>query len=214
MCEQISNQGGFHNEQIVYHLSGALSSKILTSAGSCGASIGSIHPLQSFAPYKKADSSQFTGINISLEGDDIAVNEGETIVKALNARSFTIPTHAKTLYHAAAVVASNYLVTLEHFSLALLKEADLSEEQGFSILEPLIQGTLKNVKNRGTVEALTGPVARGDYKIISDHLADIDERLPHYSALYRLLGRHTLDIAEKNNVLSDDDKEKLRKLFL
>ena len=213
VCEKLSAQDGFGNGSVVYHLSGALSSSILASAKKTGASTGSIHPLQAFAPYEKGQKSPFKGINMSIEGDDTAIELGKEIVNALKANSFTIPTQAKTLYHAAAVVASNYLVTLEHFALELLKKANLSEENAYEILEPLIMGTLSNIKARGTVNALTGPVARGDDEIVSRHLSDIDKSLPQFSDLYRHLGKYTLEIAGKRGEISNNAMQKLAELF-
>ena len=213
VCENIAKENGFNSDSFVYHLSGALSSDILVSAKKMGASTGSIHPLQAFAPYEQGQKSPFKGINISIEGDDKAVEFGKEIVNALKANSFTIPTHAKTVYHASAVVASNYLVTLEHFALELLKQAGLSEQDAYEILEPLIMGTLNNIKARGSINALTGPVARGDDEIVLRHLSDIDKKLPQFSRLYRLLGQYTLDIADRRGEISDDAKQKLAGLF-
>ncbi len=134
-------------------------------------------------------------------------------IKALDANACTIPTNAKTVYHASAVVASNYLVTLEHFALALLKEAGIAEADAYKILEPLILGTLNNIKVRGSVNALTGPIARGDDEIVSKHLGDIDKKMPQFSDLYRLLGKYTLDITAKRGEISEDAMQKLDTLF-
>lgn len=213
VCEKIASKNGFQKGAVVFHLSGALSSSILVSARSNNAHVGSIHPLQSFAPYETGQESPFKGINISIEGDAQAVELGKEIVNALKANFFTIPTDAKTVYHAAAVVASNYLVTVEHFALELLKAADISEENAYEILEPLIMGTLGNIKARGSIDALTGPVARGDDEIVSRHLVDIDKKLPQFSSLYRLLGSHTLDIAKQRGQISKTAVEKLSALF-
>ena len=213
VCEALAGQGGFTADSIVFHLSGALSSGILAAAGKCGASTGSIHPLQAFAPYKPGQDSPFKGINMSVEGDETAVSLGKEIVNALKANSFTIPTEAKTLYHASAVVASNYLVTLEHFALELLKASNMTEADAYEILEPLILGTLNNIKARGSIDALTGPVARGDDEIVSRHLKDIDRKLPEFSALYRALGQYTLDIAARQGGIGEDAQEKLSALF-
>ncbi len=213
VCEMLSKEGAFDKDSIVYHLSGALSSGILTAAKKSGASVGSIHPLQAFALYEFGQESPFKGINMSIEGDEKAVEFGKEIVNALKANSFTIPTDAKTLYHASAVVASNYLVTLEHFALALLEASDMSQKDAYEVLEPLIMGTLNNIKARGSVDALTGPVARGDDEIVSKHLEDIDKKLPQFSDLYRLLGQYTLKIASQRGEISDDAQQKLGTLF-
>jgi predicted short-subunit dehydrogenase-like oxidoreductase (DUF2520 family) len=213
VCEKLAAQGAFDSNCIVYHLSGALSSGILASAKQSGASVGSIHPLQAFAPYEAGQDSPFKGINMSVEGDEKAVTLGREIVNALKANSFTIRTDAKTLYHASAVVASNYLVTLEHFALELLKASGMTEADAYEVLEPLIMGTLNNIKARGSVDALTGPVARGDDAIVSHHLKDIDVKLPQFSALYRLLGKYTLDIASQRGEITAAAEEKLAGLF-
>lgn len=213
VCDQVAADGGFTRDTVVYHLSGALSSDILEGARQAGASAGSLHPLQAFAPYEQGQSSPFKGVNMSIEGDDTAVALGQEIVDALGANAFTIPTDAKTLYHASAVVASNCLVTLEQFALTLLMDTGLSEAQAYGILEPLIQGTLGNIKARGCVDALTGPVVRGDEEIIARHLADIDRKMPQFSDLYRLLGRHTLDIARQRPDFPKDSDAGLADLF-
>jgi predicted short-subunit dehydrogenase-like oxidoreductase (DUF2520 family) len=195
VCDRIASAGGFDEHSVVFHLSGALSSDVLSAARKKGAATGSLHPLQAFAPYEPGAASPFEGINMSIEGTARALALGRDVVAALKARPFTIPTDAKTLYHAAAVVASNYLVTVEHFALTLLGRAGLAPDRAFEILEPLIQGTVRNIASRGSVDALTGPVVRGDETIITRHLADIDQKMPEFADLYRLLGRHTLEIA-------------------
>ncbi len=199
--------------RVVFHCSGALSSGILSKGEAKGVATGSIHPLQSFAPYEAGQASPFEGINISVEGDDLAVVEGTKMVEALGGVCFTIPTSAKTLYHAAAVVASNYLVTLERFAVDLLKEAELSEARAYEILSPLILGTLSNIGNRGTVAALTGPVVRGDSEIVARHMADIQKVRPEYSELYRLLGQYTLKIAKEGGGLDPGSADSLEALF-
>ncbi|MBF0203375.1 MAG: DUF2520 domain-containing protein [Desulfamplus sp.] len=214
VCADISSNVSVDlDTKTIFHCSGALSSSILSSASKKGAHTGSIHPLQSFAPYSYEQPSPFAGINISVEGDEKALAIGKELVHVLKAKYFTIPTKAKTLYHAAAVVASNYLVTLEHFALELLKEAELSEQKAYEILEPLIQGTLTNIKTRGSVAALTGPVARGDAQIVEKHLRAINEALPEFSKLYRVMGQYTLKLVEKRGELDQISVEGLTDIF-
>lgn len=221
--EDLVHQNAFSPEALVFHCSGALSSCIFSKRDipangvstriSTIISIGSIHPLQSFAAHEPGQTSPFKGINISVEGDDLAVAEGTRIIQALGGIPFTIPTSSKTLYHAAAVVASNYLVTLEHFAMDLLKEADLCEERAYEILKPLILGTLANIGRRGTCAALTGPIARGDAEIVERHMKDIQKVRPDYLELYRLIGQHTLKIARKGGGLSEKNGDRLEALL-
>jgi predicted short-subunit dehydrogenase-like oxidoreductase (DUF2520 family) len=213
ICGDLAQQKALGPQTLVFHLSGAHSSEILARAKQTGAIVGSIHPLQSFTPYEPGQANPFEGINISVEGDPDAVSQGKDIASALGARAFAIPTESKTLYHASAVVASNYLVTLVQFALTLLMETGLKEDVAFEILSPLIQGTLFNIGSKGCTRALTGPVARGDHETVYRHLADIDQKLPKFSALYRLLGAHTLDIARAGNALPEEAEKMLSHLF-
>lgn len=214
VCSNISVNGSIDmDSKTIFHCSGALSSCVLASAAEKGANTGSIHPLQSFAPYTPEQKSPFIDINVSVEGSEKALTIGKDMIHALGAKHFTIPTKSKTLYHAAAVVASNYLVTLEHFAFELLKEADISEQKAYQILEPLIQGTLTNIKTRGAVAALTGPVARGDAQIVEKHLKDINERLPEFVRLYKVMGQYTLKLAEQRGELDQVSVEGLTGIF-
>ncbi len=196
---------------LVFHCSGALSSGIFSTVA--GVARGSIHPLQSFAAHEPGQTSPFKGVNISVEGDDPAVAEGTRIIESLGGISFTIPTRAKTLYHAAAVVASNYLVTVEHFAVELLKQTGLSDARAYAILEPLIHGTLANIGSRGAQAALTGPVARGDADIVAAHIKALQDRRPDDLELYRVLGRYTLKLAEQATALDHESRARLAALF-
>ncbi len=195
----------------VFHCSGALSSGIFSTVP--GVARGSIHPLQSFAAHEPGQPSPFKGINISVEGDDPAVAEGTQIIADLGGTSFTIPTRSKTLYHAAAVVASNYLVTVEHFAVELLKQTGLSDTRAYEILEPLILGTLANISRRGTRAALTGPVARGDVDIVAAHIQALENSSPGDLELYRTLGRYTLKLAEQATSPDPETRARLAALF-
>jgi len=126
----------------------------------------------------------------------------------------TIKTEAKTLYHASAVVASNYLVTLQDLALRLIGEAGLSGDDAFKVLNPLIKGTLSNIENVGAIKALTGPIARGDIETITRHLDEIGEKTPNLLLLYKILGQYTVDIALAGGTISDSEANELKKVLL
>jgi predicted short-subunit dehydrogenase-like oxidoreductase (DUF2520 family) len=145
-CSEISKNNGFKKDAIVVHCSGALPSTILTPEKKSNVFTGSMHPLQSFAASYE-DRNPFEGIVISVEGDNAAVDILEIIIKALGAESIKIKTEGKAMYHASAVVASNYLVTLMDFAFKILEEAGIPENKAFKVLNPLVEGTLANIKN-------------------------------------------------------------------
>lgn len=210
-CNQIVDHDGFGNNSVVLHCSGAHPSTILSGAATGGADIGSMHPLQSFAAGAE-EGNPFNGIVVSIEGGTKAVAAATGLATALGATCFTIKTEAKTLYHAAAVAASNYLVTVQAFAFQLLAASGIPEDKAFEVLGPLIRGTVQNIEKAGIVNALTGPIARGDVATITDHQRAITDMLPALLNLYQTLGRHTVPIAEAAG-LSQDAVVELKKVL-
>ena len=210
-CNTISQNTGFADNAVVMHCSGALASSVLSSAKTCGAWIGSMHPLQSFA---SADhkTNPFQGISVSLEGEGPAVNIAKTIVTDLGGTVVTILTEAKTLYHASAVVASNYLVTLLDLAIRLIEEAGINRQDAFNLLKPLIDGTLSNIERVGVQKALTGPIARGDIKTVEKHIEEIGSKTPELLSLYKMLAFYTIDIAVAGNSISESSKKALKRI--
>lgn len=211
-CKDIAQNGGFRRNAVVLHCSGAHPSTILSPAKDCEAFIGSMHPLQSFASAEINDNP-FQGIIVSVEGDRPAVNVAADMAKDLGADCMEIRTEAKTLYHAAAVVASNYLVTLMDFAFHLIGEAGITGREALRVLKPLVEGTLANIDKVGIPEALTGPIARGDVQTVEQHLDEIASKTPGLLPLYKILGGYTIDIAEAKGSLSGSDARKLKAIL-
>lgn len=212
VCDIISKMNGFKSGSVVLHCSGALSSTELTSAKTCGAYIGSMHPLQSFAS-TEYEFNPFSGIVTSVEGDREAVEAAKNVTEDLGSHCVTIKTEAKMLYHASAVVASNYLVTLLDLSFSLIELAGVTGEDALRGLKPLIEGTISNVEKMGIRNALTGPIARGDVRTIEKHLSEIGSKTPRLLSIYRTLGLYTVEIAKAKGALSDPVIEAMKKLF-
>jgi len=208
----IAQGKGYRDGAAVLHCSGALPSTILEPAKKTGAFIGSMHPLQSFAA-ARTDINPFKGINMAVEGDDQAVAHATRIATDLGAQVHTIKTAGKTLYHASAVAASNYLVTVMDLSLKMLQAAGIEPADGFKILKPLIDGTLNNVEKIGIPEALTGPIARGDVDTVAAHIEHISEQVPELKALYCNLGVDTTGIARAKGALDDEGVAAFLKLL-
>lgn len=207
VCEQLVARNSIPSGRIVLHCSGALPSTILAAAQTCGAWTGSMHPLQSFAAIQ-VETNPFKGIVMDLEGQPEAVAAARFLTEGLQATPLEIKTAAKTLYHAAAVVASNYLVALMDVACTLMEKAGLDEPQAIKVLKPLVQGTFRNIENLGLHTALTGPIARGDRETISRHLADL-QACPKELILYRDLGYRTLQVAARQNRLASSILEDL-----
>jgi len=213
ICDSIAQNKGFADNAVVLHCSGALPSTILSSAKTCGAHLGSMHPLQSFATALYS-TNPFQGIIVAVEGEANAVEVSKQIAADLGATSVTILTAAKTLYHASAVVASNFLVTLLDLALKLIGTAGIAAPDAFNVLKPLIEGTLSNIEKVGIPEALTGPIVRGDVETVAGHLSEIKSKTPELLDLYKALGFHTIDVATAKGTISESIAEQLKSLLI
>ena len=211
-CKRISEHRGFERNTVVLHCSGAMSSDILSSARSCGAVVATLHPLQSFASVDQA-VSLVPDSYCTIEGDESALPIVRQMVKALGGILLEITAEKKTLYHAAAVAASNYLVSVIHLALALNKAAGLPGDISFNALLPLIKGTLSNIGARGIPDALTGPIARGDVETVAAHVQAIEKDATGLLPLYRCLGLYTVDLAKAKGTLNQEAADRLLALL-
>lgn len=212
VAAQIAAEGGFLPGQVVVHMSGSLTSKVLEPASLQGALVVSIHPLQSCPTVERAVENLPSSV-FSIEGDPRAFPLAEKIVHDLGGVFFYIDPEVKPLYHAAACVASNYLVSLVDLSRQLLKVAGMPEELFFRGIYPLIFGTLQNIREVKIPRALTGPIARGDVGTVEDHLLLMRSYAPELLALYSALGEYTTRVAEEKGTLGVKEAAHFRALF-
>lgn len=208
----IARKGGFRQGQIVVHMSGALSSEVMREARDHGVVLLSIHPLQSFASEERAVQN-LPGSVFSIEGDEAGYQVAEKIVESLGGEYFFIDGKVKPLYHAAACVVSNYLVTLVEFGIRLMEVAGIPRRSALRALMPLIEGTVNNIATIGIPAALTGPIARGDVSTVGEHLERLHEMAPELVNLYSLLGYHTADVARAKGTIDEATREGLHQLF-
>jgi len=190
----VACRGGFRPGQTVVHMSGSLTSAVLDPAREAGALALSLHPLQSCADADRAVAN-LPGSIFSLEGDEQALPLGKRLVEDLEGEYFIIKPEDKPLYHAAACVASNYLVSLVDLSRRLMQATGMKPEMAGRALAPLMEGTWRNIDEKGVPWALTGPISRGDVSTIKDHLQAIDATVPELGEIYRTLGRYTVGVA-------------------
>jgi len=155
--------------KFIFHTSGSLSSIILEPFSELGHSIGSIHPLVSVSS-PTVGARNFAGAYFCIEGDADAVEVGTRIVERLHGRPFSLKTESKPLYHLAAVLAAGHLVALADVAFSLMARTGLGIEKARTILIPLIKSTVANLESQQTVEALTGPIARGDLTVLERHI--------------------------------------------
>lgn len=183
------NFDDFKGKSIV-HCSGTLSSDILSPLKEKGASIASFHPLQSISEF----TSSFNSTWFDVEGDKCVIHILEEIANKLGANALKVKKEAKPYLHAAAVVASNYVVTLMKIAEEIAEIGGIDKDKIVSALIPLMQSSLNNLEAKGVENALTGPIARGDVHTVKTHL-EILENHSHLLELYKVLGLETTKIS-------------------
>ncbi len=188
---------------IVFHCSGAQSSQLLHACQAQGACTASIHPIKSFADIQLAAQS-FAGTYCGVEGDKAALTTLQPLFTALKAKFLPILAEHKTLYHAASVIACNYLVALEELSIQAFGQSGIERQQALAILQPIVSGTVENLFRLGTANALTGPIARGDHQVVADQMNALKRWNADHATLYQLLGKIALPLSTKQGNASAD----------
>jgi predicted short-subunit dehydrogenase-like oxidoreductase (DUF2520 family) len=140
----------------------------------------SVHPLQTFTRDRGAE--QIDGAWAAVTG---ATGEARAVgywfAELVGLRPFDLADDRRAMYHAGAVFASNFLVTLHRAAVRALEAAGAPPEA----LLPLMQRTIDNGFD------LTGPIARGDWSTVGRHLAALGREAPDLEPLYRALAEAT-----------------------
>ncbi len=212
VCDILAENRAFRAGQTVVHMSGALSSSVLQSAGDQGCHIYSLHPIQSFADIHKA-VSELTHTVFSIEGVRGKHTVLEELLKETGNRCFHIKPDDKVLYHAAACIFSNYMTTLLEEGLQYLQHIGINAKEGMAAMLPLIAGTLSNIENLHTDAALTGPIARGDADTVKSHLDAIACKLPDKLPLYLQMAEGTLALASRKKLKDPEKIEALNRII-
>ena len=218
---------------LVLHTSGATSVAVLAACARSGALTLAFHPLQTF-PDPITGAARFAGAAIAItpsgeDPDPRAAELGFSLARSLGARPFMLPDGKRTLYHAAATIACNYFVTLEHQAEQLFVKAGLGGNTGvdpstdhvtqaggraaLAMFLPLVAATLENLRLEGSLAALTGPLSRGDERTVEGHLKALAAEAPGLLPLYRILGLATLDIVRARGEVDDGAVAGLNRLL-
>ncbi|GAH36762.1 unnamed protein product, partial [marine sediment metagenome] len=208
----VASEIQWHREQSVVHCSGALSTDILESAKKLGARIGSFHPLQTFVSVKQAIEN-IPGSIFAAEAEEPLLSTLKDMATALDSHWIELKANDKVVYHAAAVIACNYLVTLVKLATDLWQSFNIPQSQATQALLPLIRGTIHNIDTVGIPQCLTGPIARGDIKTIKKHLDALQKVAPALLSTYQELGLQTIPIALAKGKINQHQADELQAIL-
>ncbi len=180
--------------RFVAHPSGATPLGALERARESGSEVFSIHPLQTVPD----GEATLAGAPAAISGSSPeALERARSLAGALGMRPFEVPEDARAAYHAAASMASNFLVTLEESAADLLAAAGVEDAR--ELLAPLVLQSAANWAERGPA-ALTGPIARGDEATVARHLEALADAAPELIPLYEELAARARGLAERERL--------------
>jgi predicted short-subunit dehydrogenase-like oxidoreductase (DUF2520 family) len=179
---------------LAFHCSGASGADVLMPLRELGWSVASAHPVLSFASAQTA-VVQFAGTPCALEGESAACDTLRPLFTAIGAACFGVRSQDKVLYHAAAVLATNFAPVLQALAEDAWRATGMPDALVLRLRERLLRNAVDNIVALGPQKALTGPAARGDFAAIArqaDVVADWD---PQAAAAYRALSALALRMA-------------------
>ncbi len=181
--------------KILCHTSGSLSSKVFSNISNSGAFGYSIHPMFPFSDkynsYKSLESASFT-----IEGKEERLDYLCSFLESLGNIVIKINSEKKALYHLSNVMVSNLALSLINLGCNYLQECGISHEEAINGLFPLIQHNINNIKSKGFIDSLTGPVERCDLGTIKHHI----EAMPREDLkLYKALSLNLIELSKIKN---------------
>jgi predicted short-subunit dehydrogenase-like oxidoreductase (DUF2520 family) len=189
--------------KVVLHTCGALGASVLDPLRQGGASVGSMHPLQTFTG---VSVPPLVGKVFAIEGDELAVRTARRIARSLGGVPVGISVERKPLYHAAGAFAAGLCLALEEAGVQMLMSAGLKRREAQRALLSLTRQALEHYEKLGPQKAWTGPLARGDYGVVAAHEEALRQVRPEFLEAYQVVSRLAAE------VLSRDPAAKLREL--
>jgi len=216
VADMLVGTGLINKGHVMLHCAGAASAtELLGGVSGRVKGIGTMHPLSAIADGKLAMRA-LKGTVFGIEGDEIGKATATTLVGALGGIVLPLASSQMGAYHAAAALASNYIVAAIDAAAAILASAGVAPAQAAQALVPLAEGALRNVSTHGTTAGLTGPVRRGDAQTVQRHLEALRGK-PELAEIYRALARRAVEIAARIDGREAPDRaglEAIRKLLV
>lgn len=196
VAQTLVGTGLINKRHVLLHCAGAASAQdVLGEVAGSVKGIGTMHPLSAIADGKTAMRA-LRGTVFGIEGDAIGRAAAQRLVTALQGVVLPLEGSQMAAYHAAAAIASNYVVAAIDAAAQILATAGVAADKAALALVPLAEGALRNVTAHGTTAGLTGPIRRGDAKTIQRHLEALRGK-PELVETYRALARQAVEIAAR-----------------
>lgn len=210
VATMLANTGFISRRHVMLHCSGAISAEeAFADIRDRVGGIGTMHPLRAIADGRAA-MRDLAGTVFGVEGDERGRAVAEGLVESMDGRTLALRSEQMAAYHAAAAVASNYVVALLDVAARLLESDGIPGDVAVRALAPLAAGAVANVAERGVTEGLTGPIRRGDHATVGRHLDAIPDAL---RPVYCELGLVTLELARRGQTAPATDLDAIEGLL-
>ncbi len=214
---QLAKERLFFHQLAIAHFSGALTTDVFDPLIQKGVVALSMHPFQTFssANDSKTLSQDIFDCYFGLQASDTeGFDLGKQLIYKLGGKVMYVPKESKTLYHIGAVLVSNYTVTLTHLGAEIFSSLGLSQKDAFQVFEPIMLQTFENLKSSEYIhQVLTGPVERGDAKILKQHLSELKTQMPHLIPAYATFAMETVRVAIQKGSLDPTQASELLHLL-
>jgi len=191
--------------KVVLHTSGARGAGVLSVLKAQGAAVGSMHPLQSFSG---VSVPSLEGRVFAVEGDTQAIRVARQMARALGGSPVRIASEKKSLYHAAAAMAAGHVLAVEEAATQLFVSLGMRRSEAVRALLPLTRQVLDNFEGLGPRAAWTGPLSRGDFKVVQAHLRALRESPEEFANAYAALNRLAARVLEQDTAVMLAELEK------
>ncbi|MYD48404.1 MAG: DUF2520 domain-containing protein [Chloroflexi bacterium] len=192
--------------QGVVHCCGAASTELLQPAAYAHASVGAMHPFQTFAALSDPAEAarRLSGVTFAVSATGWLADYLPSLAQRLDGHAIVIPDELRPLYHASAVLACGYVTTLLDAAVSLWTRMGFTEADGVQAAVPLARATIEAIAVAGPSAAVTGPAVRGDANTIVAHLAALSQHAPELLPLYRQLTQASIPLARAKGVSEAD----------
>jgi len=187
----------------ICHVSGRSGAALLDPLRAQGATTAAVHPAMTFTGDPAAEVARMQGARFAITGADApAIAAARKLIALLGGVAVEVAEEHRALYHAALCHAANHLVTLIAGASDALVAAGVAEPG--ALLAPLVRAALDNSLDRG-IDALSGPLLRGDRQTIGNHLTALNAHAPELLPAYRAMALATLDALDRDQAALRDD---------
>jgi predicted short-subunit dehydrogenase-like oxidoreductase (DUF2520 family) len=205
--DELRVRDGVRTGTIVLQVSGSAEPAARERITADGVHYGTFHPLLPLIDPSLA-SFRLQGSVIGVEGDEMAAAVAERLAQRLGATTIVIPRNERAAYHAAAVIASNFPVTLAALAEGLLSRIGVDTVAAHRAVRALMAASVENLAAAPrALDALTGPIARGDVATVRAHTTALHGMRPYHD-VYEIVSRATLDLMRERG----DDASAVRAL--